>query len=144
MRKTSENGLHFIRETEGCRLTAYQDSGGVWTIGVGHTAGVKPGQRATMAEVEEWLREDVGDSEDAVASLVKVALTQNQYDALVSFVFNLGATQFSDSTLLKKLNAGDYKGAQGQFKRWVYDNGEIQPGLVKRRNGEAMLFGTAQ
>jgi lysozyme len=144
MRKTSENGLHFIREAEGCRLTAYQDSGGVWTIGVGHTAGVKPGQRATMAEVEEWLREDVGDSEDAVASLVKVALTQNQYDALVSFVFNLGATQFSDSTLLKKLNAGDYKGAQGQFKRWVYDNGEIQPGLVKRRNGEAMLFGTAQ
>jgi lysozyme len=89
----------------------------------------------------EWLDEDLKEAEDAVNRLVKVPLTQGQFDALASFVFNLGEGQFSKSTLLKLLNAGSYDGARDQFKRWVYDNGKVQPGLVKRRMGEAERFG---
>lgn len=139
----SNKGKEAIKEYEGVRLRAYLDSGGVVTIGVGHTSpGLSLGMLATPAQVDTWLTEDVAEAEDAVNRLVKVALTQNQFDALVSFVFNLGEGQFGKSTLLRKLNASDYDGAQAEFKRWVYDNGKIQPGLVKRRYAESEYFGS--
>lgn len=141
--KTSQEGLKFIKEVEGCKNEAYQDTGGVWTIGVGHTGPeVCKGLTADDNQTMLWLAEDVIEAEDAINRLVKVSLTQRQFDALASFVFNIGEKQFNSSTLLKKLNAGDYSGAAGQFKRWVYDAGKIQPGLVKRRSGEEAMFNT--
>ena len=142
--KTSIEGKEDIKDYEGVRYTAYLDTGGVWTNGAGHTGpDVHEGQVVDEAQVDAWLTEDLEEAEDAVNRLVKVALTQGQFDALVSFVYNLGETQFKNSTLLRKLNAGDYEGARNEFKRWVYDNGKIQPGLVKRRYAEAERFATA-
>lgn len=139
--KTSDDGIHDIEGYEGKEHKAYQDTGGVWTNGVGHTGpDVHEGQVVDDLQIFIWLKEDLKEAEDAVNRLVKVPLTQGQFDALVSFVFNLGETQFANSTLLKKLNAGDYDGACNQFQRWVYDEGQIQPGLVKRRHGEAERF----
>jgi lysozyme len=139
--KTSDEGLEAIKDHEGVRTEAYYDTGGVITNGVGHTGpDVYEGQVVDMHQVDAWLREDVIEAEDAVNRLVKVALTQNQFDALVSFVFNLGEGQFRRSTLLRKLNNGDYIGASKEFKRWVYDNGRLISGLVKRRYAEAEMF----
>lgn len=142
--KTSDKGKDFLAEVEGEVLTAYKDTGGVWTIGVGHTSDehlkVTPGLKITKAKSRELLDIDILEAEEAVNRLVQVPLSQGQFDALVSFVFNLGEGQFADSTLLRKLNAGDYTGAAKQFERWVYDNGRKLPGLVKRRHGEAMMF----
>jgi lysozyme len=135
--KTSDAGREDIEGYEGKRYKAYYDTGGVITNGVGHTGpDVYEGQVVDDNQIDQWLKDDLIEAEDAIHRLVKVSLTQGQFDALASFVFNLGEGQFHNSTLLRKLNAGDYEGAKGQFKRWVYDNGEIQPGLVKRRNGE--------
>lgn len=138
--KISDKGLEFTKVAEGVRLKAYQDTGGVWTIGVGHTKGVVKGMVATSAQVDAWLKEDIVEAEDCVTRKVFVPLTQGQYDALVDFVFNLGETQFARSTLLRKLNAKDYEGAANEFKRWVYDNGVVQPGLVKRAYGRKQMF----
>jgi lysozyme len=139
--KMSEEGLDKLEDYEGIRFVAYLDTGGVWTIGVGHTGPeVVKGLRASAEQIREWLRVDVEEAEEIVERLVKVPLNQNQFDALVSFVFNIGEGQFASSTLLKKLNAGDYEGAAGQFKRWVFDNGKQQPGLVKRRSSEEATF----
>lgn len=138
---TSDDGVHDIEEYEGTKLKAYKDTGGVWTIATGHTGPeVCEGLTCTPTQATRWLREDLKEAEDAVNRLVKVPLTQGQFDALVSFVFNLGEGQFSKSTMLKKLNGGDYKGAAGEFGRWVFDAGKIQPGLVKRRYGEKARF----
>lgn len=138
--KTSKEGKDEIKAYEGVRLKAYLDTGGVPTIGVGHTKGVKMGMTATPEQVDQWLTEDLEEAESDVLRLVKVPLSQGQFDALVSFVFNLGAGQVGSSTLLRKLNAGDYEGARNQFHRWIFDNGKQQPGLVKRRIGEARRF----
>jgi len=137
----SEKGLKLLEGYEGIRLVAYLDTAGVWTIGVGHTGPeVHEGMIATLEQVRKWLDEDVREAEDAVNRAVKVALTQDMFDSLASFVFNLGATQFAKSTLLRKLNAGDYVGAGKEFKRWVYSGGKVTPGLVKRRHSEAEAF----
>jgi lysozyme len=141
--KTSQSGLDFIAEHEGLELTAYPDpgSGGEpWTIGVGHTGGVKPGDTCTKHEALQWLAEDVETAEKAVNRLVKVDLTQDMFNSLVSFVFNCGAGNFEKSTLLKLLNAGDYDGAKGQFPRWNKAAGREMAGLTKRRHAEAALF----
>ncbi len=138
----SQNGLNLIKGFEGLRLSAYQDSAGVWTIGYGHTGGVRPGQRISQAQAEQYLRSDVRWAEQAVRDNVKVPLSQNQFDALVSFTFNVGAGALKDSTLLKKLNAGDYAGAQAEFGRWVNAGGQRLEGLVRRRAEEAQLFGS--
>jgi len=139
--KTSSKGLDHLKEIEGIEYKAYLDTGGVWTIGVGHTGpDVHEGQLADDLQVMEWLRMDVIDAESAVNRLVKVPLTQNQFDALVSFVFNIGESQFSKSTMLRKLNAGDYTGAAAQFPRWNIDNGKVIFGLTKRRILERNLF----
>lgn len=130
-----------VREFEGLRLEAYLDTGGVWTIGYGHTGEeVRRGLTIDLAQAETWLTEDLREAEGYVSKLVKVRLTQNQFDALVSFVYNIGGTAFSKSTLLKKLNAGDYEGAANQLLRWNKDNGKVVRGLTNRRKKERGLF----
>lgn len=139
--KTSEEGKRFIKEKEGLRLEAYRCSGGVLTIGYGHTAGVIPGMKIDLAQAEKIFLNDLEQKAECVVNrLVKVPLTQGQYDALVSFVFNLGAGNLMKSTLLKLLNAGDYTGAAEQFERWNKSGGKVTPGLVKRRAEEKQMF----
>lgn len=134
--KVSEHGLHLIKHFEGLRLQAYQCSAGVWTVGYGH----RSGDVIDEAQAASFLREDIAESESAVNSLVKAPLKQNQFDALVSFVFNLGSGNFHSSTLLKKLNAGDYAGTADELLRWVHAGGQRLPGLVRRREAERNLF----
>lgn len=136
----SDAGLALIRQSEGLRLRAYLCPAGIPTIGYGSTAGVKMGQTITAERAEELLREDLRQFEAAVSRLVKVPLSQGQFDALTSFAFNLGAKSLEKSTLLRLLNAGDYPGAAAQFDRWVYASGKKLSGLVKRRAAERALF----
>ncbi|EBY1867554.1 lysozyme [Salmonella enterica subsp. enterica] len=138
--KTSDNGRAFIRAREGVKLAAYQDGGGVWTIGYGHTRGVKQGQVINHEQADEFLDSDLRQVESCISERVTAALNQNQFDALVSFVFNVGRQAFSDSTLLKKLNEGNYRAAADQFTRWVYDNDKFVQGLYNRRVAERDLF----
>lgn len=139
--KTSEEGLDHIEASEGIRYVAYLDTGGVWTIGVGHTGPeVVKGLRATEEQVREWLVEDVEEAEDAVNRLVKVELNQNQFDMLVSFVFNVGEGQFKRSTMLRLLNKGDYEAAANEFPKWKFDNGKMIQGLLNRRLEEQKIF----
>lgn len=138
--KISEYGIHIIKHFEGVSLRAYQCSSGVWTIGYGHTAGVSPGDIINEVQAEDFLREDIVDSENVVNMLVTVPLRQSQFDALVSFVFNLGSGNFRSSTLLKKVNAGDHTGAAEEFLRWVNAAGRPLPGLIRRRKAERNLY----
>jgi len=132
--------LAFIRKHEGLRLKPYKDTGGVKTIGYGHTGeGVKK-VSITKDEAEKLLKKDTETARKAIDQYVDVKLTPEQRAALTSFVFNVGAGNFRNSTLLKKLNKGDYKGAAKEFHRWKYDNGKELAGLVKRRKEEAELF----
>lgn len=145
----SENGFAIIKFFEGLRLTAYQCSAHVWTIGWGHTgADVVPGMKITLDRAKELLTKDVQRFVRDVNSLLRVDVTQGQFDALVSFAFNLGsdidddmiAEGLGDSTLLRKLNAGDVKGAANEFVKWNKAGGKVQSGLVKRRACERVLF----
>lgn len=136
----SDEGLELIRRHEGLRLNAYQDAVGVWTIGYGHTGGVKPEDTIDEHQAVVLLGEDVREAEECIAEHVTVDLTQGQFDALVSFVFNLGCAAFKRSTLLRLLNEGDVGGACTQFARWVNAGGEPLAGLVKRRADEAERF----
>lgn len=153
--KTSENGKQLIKTSEGLRLQSYPDpaTGGLpVTIGFGSTRikgkPIKLGLTITKEQAEEYLADDLVPFEQAVNSLVKVKLTQNQFDALISFVYNVGADidtdniaeGLGDSTLLKKLNAGDYKGAADQFLKWDKANGKVMKGLTIRRQAERALF----
>lgn len=138
--KTSERGLALIRQFEGLRLSAYQDSVGVWTIGYGTTRGVRRGQAITKAEAEALLRADVQRFELEISRLIKVPVSQNQWDALVSFTYNLGSANLESSTLLRLLNAGDYAVAAEQFPRWNKAGGKVLKGLVSRRAAERALF----
>lgn len=135
------DGLDFVEFSEGCELTAYRDPVGVLTIGYGHTGyDVYDGQTITLNDAEELLRRDIRFAEIGVKALVKVQLSQRQYDALVDFTFNLGIGALRSSTLLTKLNSGDYDGASEEFKRWDHAGGKVLPGLTKRRLAEAALF----
>ena len=136
----SENGLDLIKQSESLRLDAYQDSVGVWTIGYGHTIGVKENDRITQEQAEAFLKTDLETVEKCIVNCVSVNLTQGQYDALCSFVFNLGCIALRNSTLLRKLNAGDDVGAAEEFKRWDHAGGKVLAGLTKRRNAEAEMF----
>lgn len=140
---TSQRGIDLIKSSEGLRLTAYPDpatGGEPWTIGYGTTRGVKPGMKITATQAEEYLKTDVGRFEPELARLVKVPLTQHQWDALMCFVYNLGSANLASSTLLKLLNAGDYARAADQFPRWNKAAGKEMPGLTKRRAAEQALF----
>ncbi|HIC8722412.1 TPA: lysozyme [Enterobacter ludwigii] len=143
--QTSEKGIALIKQFEGCKLTAYQDSVGVWTIGYGWTQPVdgKPiraGMTIKQETAERLLKTGLVSYESEVSRLVKVGLTQGQFDALVSFTYNLGARSLSTSTLLRKLNAGDYAGAADEFLRWNKAGGKVLNGLTRRREAERALF----
>lgn len=129
-----------VRQFEGCRLEAYRCPAGVATIGVGHTKGVRMGDRCSVQQADIWLSQDLEDAAAAVEMLVKVPITQGMLDALVSFVFNLGGGRLGESTLLILLNKRNYTGAAEQFSRWVNSNGVKLKGLVDRRAAEAALF----
>lgn len=141
--KVSARGIALVESEEGCRLVAYPDpatGGEPLTIGVGHTGGVKAGDRITRKRALELLAEDLRECEDAITSSVTVPLTQNQFDALCSLIFNIGVGAFKQSTLLKRLNAGAYSDAAAQFGRWTRAGGRVYPPLVNRRLREAALF----
>ena len=130
-----------IKKWEKLRLVAYLPTKyDVWTIGWGHTLGVKQGDKITEAEAQAFFEQDTDWVEKAIKELVKVPLNQYQYDALASLIFNIGRTQFSNSTLLRKLNAKDYQGAADQFLVWNKQNGKTLSGLVKRRTEEREYF----
>lgn len=147
-RSISNAGLAMIKRFEGLRLVAYQDSVGVWTIGYGHTRAVRSGDVCTEAEADTFLRDDCREAEVGVNWLIKVPITQSQFDALMSFSFNLGtdidedfkAEGLGDSTLLKKLNLGDHQGAADEFLRWNKAGGKVLAGLTARREAERELF----
>lgn len=142
-RRISAAGLELVKSFEGLRLQSYRDTGGVLTIGYGHTGpDVKPGMVITVAKAEQYLRDDLAEAEDAVSKFITVPLNDNQFVALVSFTFNVGREAFRRSTLRKKLNAGDYDAVPGQLARWVNDNGKKINGLVRRRKAEADLWNT--
>jgi lysozyme len=137
----SDAGMALTKSFEGLRLQAYRDCAGVLTIGYGHTGpDVFPGDLITEAEAESLLRCDLAEAVACVNRALRVALHQSQFDALVDFCFNAGRGSLLGSTLLRKVNAGDFAGAAVQFRMWVHAGGVIAPGLVRRRNAEAALF----
>lgn len=138
--KIGTAGLDCIKQSESCRLRAYLDTGGVWTIGWGHTLGLKSGDTCTQEQADSWLIDDCIQAEAAVNKRVRTHLTQNEFDALVSFVFNIGETQFANSTLLKHLNADQHELAALEFRKWRFDNHVEIPGLLARRLREKELF----
>jgi lysozyme len=139
--KTSQKGIDLLKAHEGLRLTAYKCPAGVWTIGYGHTGSdVKEGKAITQTEAERLLRLDVEWAERAVNAELP-AINQCQFDALVSFVFNVGAGAFAGSTLLKKAKASPNDPAiRAEFAKWRNGGGKVLPGLVKRRAAEADLY----
>lgn len=136
----SPAGIQLLTAFEGCELTAYQDSVGVWTIGYGHTKDVHPGIKITQAEAEQFLKQDLGIFEDAVVDAVTVELNSDQFAALVSFAFNLGAGSLFESTLLRVLNKGDFQRAANEFPKWNKAGGQALLGLTRRRLAERALF----
>lgn len=138
--KTENNGIDLIKEFEGRRLDAYQDSVGVWTIGYGHTKNVKEGDSITTLEAENLLTEELKEYAEYVNKYVTVPLTQNQFDALVSWTYNLGPNNLRESTMLKVLNDGEYDKVPSEMKRWIRAGGKVLAGLVRRRETEARLF----
>ena len=138
--KTSPKGIALIKQFEGLRLKAYRCPGGVWTIGYGHTAGVKRGMVITESQAEEFLRSDLAVLENAVNDQ-KLDLTQNMFDALVSFTFNVGVGNFRCSTLLAKIKADPWDNSiMDEFLRWVYSKGRVLTGLQRRRLAEMKLY----
>lgn len=137
---TSQKGIDLIKDFEGFVSDAYLCPAGVWTIGYGHTGDVEKGMSITQHQAEAVLTVDLERFERAVNRLVDVHLTQGQFDALVSFTFNLGEGNLAKSTLLRKLNEGDYAGAAEEFPKWKRAGGRVLPGLVKRRAAEQRLF----
>jgi len=134
--RTSAQGIALIREREGCVLRPYRDSVGVWTDGVGNTVGVIPnGPPITQEKADDDLRRNLDRFEDAINDNVTVGLEQHQFDALVSFAFNVGVGAFKSSTLLKRINAMRFEEAALQFDRW-----HIPPEITRRRNGEREQF----
>lgn len=143
-KKTGVKGLALIKSFEGKRLVSYDDGVGVWTVGYGTTRinGVKvqKGLTITDAQAELYLKSDLETFENVVNKVVTIEVNQNQFDALVSLTYNIGATAFTNSTLLRKLNSGDFKGASEQFLVWNKGGGKVMTGLVRRREAEKELF----
>ncbi len=139
--KYSDAGLALTKEFEGLRLEAYRDSGGIWTIGYGHTGrDVCPGRRVSEFEAEVLLRADLRDAIACVNREVDVQIEQHQFDALVDFCYNVGRGNFEHSSLLGKVNLEDFAGATVHFGLWVNVDMKPVPGLVRRRAAEAAMF----
>tara|TARA_B100000963_G_scaffold251337_1_gene220213 strand:+ start:4589 stop:5020 length:432 start_codon:yes stop_codon:yes gene_type:complete len=133
-------GIALIKKFEGCELEAYQCSAGVWTIGYGHTKDVQKGDTWSQNHAEHMLEVELEEYENYVNEYVNVALSQNQFDALVSWVYNLGPANLKSSTMLKVLNDGKYEEVPAQIKRWNKAGGKVLDGLVRRREAEALLY----
>ena len=138
----SNKGIELIKQFEGCRLKAYQDSVGVWTIGYGHTEGVEEGMEISQHQADIMLGSDLVKYANYINEYVTVSLNQNQFDALTSWVYNLGPGNLKSSTMLKVLNEGSYDDVPFQIKRWNKAGGKVLKGLVRRREAEAELFAT--
>tara|TARA_R100001086_G_scaffold148603_1_gene78680 strand:+ start:303 stop:746 length:444 start_codon:yes stop_codon:yes gene_type:complete len=138
--RTSGQGVALIKKFEGCELEAYQCSANVWTIGYGHTRGVKEGDEISADKAEYILLEDLIEFEKYVDQLVTVSLNQDQFDALVAWTFNLGPTNLKKSTMLLRLNDGQYDEVPAQMARWNRSGGEVLEGLKRRRKAEGLLF----
>ena len=136
----SMEGLDLIKKSESCRLMPYQDAVGVWTDGWGNTHSVQPGVPITQEEADERLIMNLGVACSDVNHMVAVEITQAQFDALVSFVYNVGAHALKESTLLLLLNHRDFTGAAAEFQRWNHANGKVLTGLTVRRAREQELF----
>jgi lysozyme len=139
--KTSDKGIEFIIKEEGEVLHAYRCQAGVWTIGVGHTGGVTPDMKITKEQSRQLLKSDLCRFEKAVNETIKHPLLQHQFDALVSFAFNVGTQAFKNSTLAKKINSNaPYNEIREQFLRWNKAKGKVLAGLTSRRKREAKLY----
>ena len=138
--KISEKGLQLLKHYEGCELTAYRCSADVLTIGYGHTKGVTEDMVITQEEADQMLQDEMPEYEGYINDKVTVALNQDQFDAMVCWVYNLGSGNLASSTLLKVLNEGDYEAVPEQMKRWNKAGGKVLNGLIKRRDSEAKLF----
>jgi len=138
--KVNQAGLDIIKECEGLRLQSYICPAGIWTVGYGHTRDVYRGMVITSRDADRFLTEDVDIAAGHVRRLVSVPLTDNQFSALVSFTFNLGSRRLAKSTLLWKLNRGQYGSVPAELAKWVNGGGRVLPGLVKRRSTESALW----
>ena len=138
----SNKGIELIKKFEGCRLKAYQDSVDVWTIGYGHTEGVYEGMEISQHQADIMLGSDLVKYANYINEYVTVSLNPNQFDALTSWVYNLGPGNLKSSTMLKVLNEGSYDDVPFQIKRWNKAGGKVLKGLVRRREAEAELFAT--
>ena len=143
--KTSRDGIALIKRWEGCRLTAYQDSAGVWTIGYGTTTAaglgtIKAGMTISQQQADDWLVAALVKYEAAVSRALTRAPSQNQFDAFVSLCYNIGESAFSRSTAVKLFNAGDIPGAANAILLWRKAGGKVLPGLENRRADERALF----
>lgn len=138
-----EAGLELIKSFEQLRQTAYKPTpNDVWTCGFGHVKGVKEFDTCSIQQANEWLLEDCAEAINCVNNDVTAGINQNQFDALVSLVFNIGSGNFQSSTLLCRLNEGAFKEAADQFLRWDHQAGRVLPGLTRRREAEKALFET--
>jgi len=136
----SKEGLALIKRFEGCELKAYRCPANVLTIGYGHTKNVTENMEITQQEANDMLDEELIEYCEYIDKMVKVSLNQNQFDALVAWIYNLGPTNFRNSTLLTVLNQERYSDVPEQIKRWNKADGKILDGLIKRREAEALLF----
>lgn len=140
-RKINDKGLSLIKSFEGLQLMAYRDLAGVWTIGYGHTGSdVSPTQKISLEQANMLLLNDLDMFEHGVSKFVTVPVNDNQFSALVSFVYNIGLGSFEKSTLLKLLNLKQYEPSAEQFLRWDKVGGKEIPGLLRRREAERKLF----
>lgn len=137
----NQAGIDLIKSFEGCKLKAYKDLAGIWTIGYGHTGPDSvPGRSISQVEADELLLCDLSQFETSVRRLVKVPVTDNQLAALVSFAYNLGSNSLAQSTLLRCLNRGNYQDAAAEFEKWSKAGGVVVAGLLRRRKAERALF----
>lgn len=131
----------FVASWEGCKLTAYEDVAGVWTIGYGHTGrDVFPGLVIAQEQADDWLISDLGKHADGIAGAIKVPITRGQYIAILSFTFNCGVAAFKRSSILRNLNRGAIQASADAFRLWVKAGGKTIPGLVRRRAAERKCF----
>lgn len=139
--KTGPNGIALLKQFEGCQLAPYLDTGGVWTVGYGHTGSdIDQCTVATQDQADAWLAQDLQRAEACVNGYVTAPINQNQFDALVDFAYNVGTHALQGSTLLKYLNLQKYQLADSEFLKWNHDNGQIKLGLTRRRQAERALF----